>query len=43
VIYYSLAEPMIFDLCELVCGKLRRDAEHQLSALRAAAPKKRRT
>ena len=30
---YSIAEPMIFDLCELVCGKLRRDAERQLTAL----------
>lgn len=30
---YSIAEPLIFDLCELVCGKLRRDAEQQLAAL----------
>jgi ArsR family transcriptional regulator len=33
VVTYSIAEPMIFELCELVCGKLRRDAERQLSSL----------
>lgn len=36
VVRYSIAEPMIFELCELVCGKLRRDAERQLAALGAA-------
>ncbi|QJX00454.1 transcriptional regulator [Frigoriglobus tundricola] len=35
VIRYSIAEPMIFELCELVCDKLRRDAERQLAALGA--------
>ncbi len=30
---YSLRETMIFDLCKLVCDKLRRDAEEQLAAL----------
>lgn len=40
VVNYGIAEPMIFDLCELVCGKLRRDAERQLDALGGA--KKRR-
>jgi DNA-binding transcriptional ArsR family regulator len=33
---YGIADPMIFDLCELVCGKLRRDAERQLDALGGA-------
>ncbi len=40
LVRYSVAEPMIFELCELVCGKLRRDAERQLDAL-GAGPKKR--
>lgn len=26
-VHYSIREPMIFELCELVCGKLQRDAE----------------
>jgi DNA-binding transcriptional ArsR family regulator len=42
VVRYSIAEPMIFDLCELVCGKLRRDAERQLEALGATARKRRK-
>jgi ArsR family transcriptional regulator len=42
VVRYSIAEPMIFDLCELVCGKLRRDAERQLAAFTAAEPKRRK-
>jgi len=37
---YSIADAMIFDLCELVCGKLRRDAERQLSALAPAKKRK---
>lgn len=37
---YSVAESMIFELCELVCGKLRRDAERQLSALTPAKKRK---
>jgi DNA-binding transcriptional ArsR family regulator len=34
LIFYSIADPMIFDLCALVCGKLRKDAESQLAAIR---------
>lgn len=30
---YAIAEPMVFDLCGLVCGKLRADAERRLDAL----------
>lgn len=30
---YRIADPLVFDLCELVCGKLRRDAERQLAGL----------
>jgi DNA-binding transcriptional ArsR family regulator len=26
-VHYSIREPMIFDLCDLVCGKLQRDAQ----------------
>jgi DNA-binding transcriptional ArsR family regulator len=33
-VHYSIREPMIFELCELVCGKLRRDAERQVNAFR---------
>lgn len=39
---YSIAEPMIFELCELVCGKLRRDAEQQLAALGGPAKRPRK-
>jgi ArsR family transcriptional regulator len=28
-IEYAIADPMIFDLCNLVCGKLKRDAKRQ--------------
>jgi DNA-binding transcriptional ArsR family regulator len=35
---YSISEPMIFDLCNLVCGKLRRDAERQLEFLGRLGP-----
>ncbi len=31
-VVYSIREPMIFELCELVCGKLKRDAERQYAA-----------
>jgi DNA-binding transcriptional ArsR family regulator len=41
VVRYGIAEPMIFELCELVCGKLRRDAERQLEAFGAPAKKRR--
>jgi DNA-binding transcriptional ArsR family regulator len=27
LVVYSVREPMIFELCGLVCGKLRRDAQ----------------
>lgn len=30
---YSITEPMIFELCDLVCGKLRRDAEARIAQL----------
>lgn len=30
---YRIADPLAFELCELVCGKLKRDAERQLRAL----------
>lgn len=33
VVNYGIADEMIFELCELVCGKLRRDAEKRLDAL----------
>jgi len=33
-VHYSIRDPMIFELCELVCGKLRRDAERQAEAFR---------
>ncbi len=41
LVRYSIAEPMIFELCELVCGKLRRDAEKQLAALGGTAKRRR--
>lgn len=41
-VHYSIRESMIFDLCELVCGKLRRDAERQVAAF-AGEPQRRRT
>jgi ArsR family transcriptional regulator len=28
-IYYSIREPMIFELCSLVCRKIRQDAQEQ--------------
>jgi DNA-binding transcriptional ArsR family regulator len=39
-VHYSIRDAMIFELCELVCGKLRRDAERQAEAFR---PRLRRT
>ncbi len=41
-VHYSVKEPMIFDLCDLVCGKLRRDAERQAAAFASGPPHKRR-
>ena len=37
LVCYSIGEPMIFDLCELVCDKLRRDAARQVEALKNGA------
>jgi ArsR family transcriptional regulator len=37
LVRYSIGDPMVFDLCELVCGKLRRDAQRQLASLGGAA------
>lgn len=34
LVFYSIDDPMIFDLCALVCGKLRKDAESRLAAVR---------
>ena len=31
-VFYSIADPMIFELCALVCGKLKKDAQQQLAA-----------
>lgn len=31
-VLYSIRDPIVFELCELVCGKFRRDAERQLAA-----------
>jgi DNA-binding transcriptional ArsR family regulator len=31
-VVYSIREPAIFELCEIVCGKLKRDAERQYAA-----------
>lgn len=41
MVRYSISEPMIFDLCEMVCGKLRRDAEARLHALQPRPTRKR--
>lgn len=35
LVFYSIDDPMIFDLCALVCGKLRKDAESRLAAVRS--------
>ena len=35
LIFYSIADPMIFELCNLVCDKLRKDAESQLALIRS--------
>ena len=34
---YSISEPLIFELCSLVCNKLHRDAETRIAGFRAAA------
>lgn len=33
-IYYSIADPMVYQLCGLVCGHAEREAEAELAALR---------
>ncbi|MGD1276311.1 MAG: metalloregulator ArsR/SmtB family transcription factor [Tepidisphaeraceae bacterium] len=33
-IRYSIREPLVFELCDLVCCKLRKDAEFQVTRLR---------
>lgn len=35
-VFYSIREPMIFDLCALVCKKLQRDAQRQAELYRSA-------
>ena len=32
---YAICEPLIFELCDLVCQKLKRDAQSQLQAAQA--------
>jgi DNA-binding transcriptional ArsR family regulator len=34
LVRYAISEPLVFELCELVCGKLERDAKASLKALR---------
>lgn len=41
LVRYAIADPMVFDLCELVCGKLRADAERQLASLSKKAKARR--
>jgi DNA-binding transcriptional ArsR family regulator len=33
VVRYGIGEPMVFNLCELVCNKLKRDADRQSARL----------
>jgi DNA-binding transcriptional ArsR family regulator len=33
--FYSIADPMVFELCDLVCSKLRDRLEAQVGALNA--------
>ena len=33
-VWYSIRDPMVFELCHLVCGKLQRDAEELARVLR---------
>ena len=37
-VFYSIADPTIFPLCELVCGSLERQSARQVEAL-AVAPR----
>jgi DNA-binding transcriptional ArsR family regulator len=41
LVRYGISEPMIFELCDLVCGKIRRDAERQLAALGRSSKRRR--
>jgi DNA-binding transcriptional ArsR family regulator len=42
LVRYCVSEPMIFELCSLVCGKLRRDAEARIASMpQARRPRKR--
>jgi len=41
LVRYAIADDVVFDLCELVCGKLRTDAERQLASLPRRAKTKR--
>lgn len=40
-VYYRIAEPSVFRLCDLVCGRIERRAEHQ--AARTVRAGRRRT
>ena len=40
--YYSIADEMVFELCEMVCSKLRDRLEAQVGALRGPAFNRRR-
>ncbi|HJU27807.1 MAG TPA: metalloregulator ArsR/SmtB family transcription factor [Candidatus Binataceae bacterium] len=40
--YYSIADEMVFELCEMVCSKLRDRLEAQVGALKRPAFKQRR-
>ena len=33
-VYYSIADPLVHELCDLVCGSAQREAEAELVALR---------
>jgi len=35
-VYYQIADPLVFELCRLVCGKLQRDVQEQLDSLKKA-------
>lgn len=35
--YYSIADPMVFELCDMICTRLRDRLEAQVSALRVRA------
>lgn len=39
---YFIVDPMIFELCDLVCGKLRREAEARIASLPALPPRRAR-